>query len=224
MASGRAIILIFTLINMRKLHKEILTPNQAKLLPTLKLFSKDFGLVGGTAIALYIGHRESIDFDLFTKDSEYDFKISSLKRRFKQRAVIDRIITDEENEFTFVSNGIKVTFFNFDYRVPFTEKLDSVINMPTLLTLAAMKAFALGHRAKWKDYVDMYFIMRYHHPLSEIVARATKLFGAHFNEKLLRTQLAYFKDINYSEKIIYLPGFEESDKIIQNKLKDFSLE
>ena len=48
------------------MHKEILTKEQLEILPLLKIFSKDFGLVGGTAIAFHIGHRRSIDFDLFT--------------------------------------------------------------------------------------------------------------------------------------------------------------
>lgn len=48
------------------MHKEILSENQTKLLPLVKSFSPDFGLAGGTAIALYLGHRRSIDFDLFT--------------------------------------------------------------------------------------------------------------------------------------------------------------
>ena len=58
------------------MHKEILTGDQSKLLPLVKIFSKDFGLVGGTAIGLYLGHRESIDFDLFTfnKFSNYSVK------------------------------------------------------------------------------------------------------------------------------------------------------
>jgi len=52
---------------MSEWHKEILVPGQRDLLSAVKSFAKDFGLVGGTAIALHIGHRESIDFDLFTK-------------------------------------------------------------------------------------------------------------------------------------------------------------
>jgi hypothetical protein len=47
------------------MHKEILTKEQLELLALIKSFAKDFYLVGGTAIALYIGHRHSIDFDLF---------------------------------------------------------------------------------------------------------------------------------------------------------------
>ncbi|CEG11193.1 conserved hypothetical protein [groundwater metagenome] len=48
------------------MHREVLTKDQKDLLPLIKLFSKDYYLVGGTAIALIIGHRRSIDFDLFT--------------------------------------------------------------------------------------------------------------------------------------------------------------
>jgi len=60
---------------MPKLHKEILTKEQIGLLHLVKLFNKDFGLVGGTAIALHIGHRESIDFDLFSIEEFENGKI-----------------------------------------------------------------------------------------------------------------------------------------------------
>ncbi|MEK7627106.1 MAG: hypothetical protein AAB397_00805, partial [Patescibacteria group bacterium] len=92
-----------------------------------------------------------------------------------------------------------------------------------LLTLASMKAFALGRRAKWKDYVDLYFIIKDHFLINEIVKKANKIFGHEFNEKIFRTQLAYFEDINYSEEIIFKKGFETDDKVIKNSLIDFSL-
>jgi len=95
--------------------------------------------------------------------------------------------------------------------------------MPSLLTLAAMKAYALGRRAKWKDYVDLYFIMKDFHSLQEIIKQAKKIFGDEFNEKIFRTQLSYFEDINYSEKIIYKEGFEINDDVIKKRLIDFSL-
>ena len=47
------------------MHKEILSGNQMALLPFVQKFIKEYYLVGGTAIALHIGHRRSIDFDLF---------------------------------------------------------------------------------------------------------------------------------------------------------------
>lgn len=60
------------------MHKAILNKQQVEILPLLKLFAKDFGLVGDTAMALQLGHRQSIDFDLFTNK-----KIDSSKIRRK---------------------------------------------------------------------------------------------------------------------------------------------
>ncbi len=82
-----------------------------------------------------------------------------------------------------------------------------------------MKVYALGHRAKWKDYVDLYFILKDHCTLSEVCARAQDIFGVHFNTKLLREQLCYFEDINYSESVIYV-GQEIDDQDIKDFLCD----
>jgi hypothetical protein len=76
--------------------------------------------------------------------------------------------------------------------------------MPSLLDLAAMKAYALGHRAKWKDYVDIYMIIRDHFTVQEISKKAYEIFGEMFSEKMFRNQLSYFKDIDYSDEIEYL--------------------
>ncbi len=92
-----------------------------------------------------------------------------------------------------------------------------------ILTLAAMKAFALGRRAKWKDYVDLYFILKEHHAVSEIAVRGVEIFGNEFNEKIFRTQLAYFEDIDYREQIIYKKGFAIDDEAIKKSLIEFSL-
>lgn len=105
----------------------------------------------------------------------------------------------------------------------FPKKFGNILKLPDLLTLAAMKAYALGRRAKWKDYVDLYFIMKDYHDIGEIVKKAEKIFGQEFNEKIFRAQLAYFKDIDYSEKVIYLPGFEVQDSVIKKDLVNFSL-
>ena len=57
------------------MHKEILSKYQIELLPLLKQFKREYYLVGGTAIALHIGHRRSIDFDLFKYIVILDIKI-----------------------------------------------------------------------------------------------------------------------------------------------------
>lgn len=208
-------------LNIATLHPEILTEKQKELLPLVKKFYKKFGLVGGTAIALYLGHRESIDFDLF---SFREFKTSNIKRRIVDFRTIDKIIVSKSYEFTFLLNEVKMTFFQFLYEIDYEIDYDKVLKLPSLLTLAAMKAFALGRRAKWKDYVDLYFIIKDFYSVSEIAKQAKKIFKDEFNEKIFRTQLVYFEDINYSEEVKYLKGFEVSDKIIKKGLIEFSLE
>lgn len=208
---------------MRKeiiLHKEILPKEQIELLPLLKAVSKNFGLVGGTAIALQIGHRRSIDFDLF---SYKGFVNNRIKKKVEKIADITKTIVSKSGEYTFFSNKVKVTFYNYPYEIEYKEKFDDIIKMPDLLTLAAMKAFALGQRAKWKDYVDLYFITKDYFTFEEISKKGKECFGQEFNEKLFRTQLAYFNDVNYSEEIEFLPGFEVADEKIKKALVEASL-
>src|SRR3989344_5102834 len=150
------------------MHNEILTANQKELLPLLKDVSTEFGLVGGTAIALQLGHRESIDFDLF-KNGGLD--ILKLKRNINKTFPIQQVRVENVDEYTVRVNDVQVTFYNYPFVLPYDIKFDDVIALPNLLTLAAMKVFALGKRAKWIDYVDLYFILQ-KHSFSEIVQQS----------------------------------------------------
>ena len=203
------------------MHDEILTETQHNQIPLLKKFSRSFGLVGGTAVALHIGHRRSIDFDLFSQEP---FTTANITRAISDFSVIDKVLVKKSREYTLIVHGVKWTFFHFPHELPFVDRFRNVIKIPDLLTLAAMKAYALGERAKWKDYVDMYFIMKSFHSLQEIIDRTNELFGHVFNEKLLRSQLSYFDDINYAEGVEFLPGFEVNAKTIKEELVKFSLE
>ena len=202
------------------MHKEILTKEQVKLLPLLKRFSKDFFLVGGTAIALHIGHRRSVDFDLFTAK---EFDNQKIRKEIVKIRKIDRVFLDESGQYTAGILGVRLTFLQYPFPIDASKDFGGVIKLPDLLTLAAMKAYALGRRAKWKDYVDLYFVMKKYHGIGKIVKRARQIFGREFNEKMFRSQLAYFKDIDYSEKIIYVKGFETKDNVIRKSLINFSL-
>lgn len=203
------------------MHKEILTAGQRQFLPMVKFFKKNFSLVGGTAIALQIGHRRSIDFDLFSRKP---FKNYLIRKQIEPFSKIDQEIVDRSGELTFLCAGVKFTFFQYPFDIEYKKSFENIIQMPDLLTLAAMKAHALGGRAKWKDYVDLYFILKNFHNLREIADKAAELFQGQFNEKLFRVQLTYFKDISYAEPVEFLPGFETADEIIKQKLIDFSLE
>jgi len=183
------------------MHPEIFSKSQVELFPYIKKFQRSFYMVGGTAVALHLGHRRSIDFDLFTSKQLIKSRIRSqlLEMPYSQVTLFE-----DFDQLHLSINNVKVTFLNFPYPIEHGVTFDTLISIPSLLTLASMKAFALGGRAKWKDYVDLYFILRDHYSIEDIANAATVNFGQMFSEKLFREQLAFHKDINYSEPIEYL--------------------
>ena len=198
------------------MHKEILTKEQDDLLPLVKQFSKRFYLVGGTAIALHLGHRRSIDFDLFT---DKDIKRKSIKNIIENNGYsTQEILWEAHEQLHLVINTVKLTFFSFPHIIISEVDFNGVIKIPTLLDLAAMKAYALGGRAKWKDYVDLYFILKDQYNLKDISSRAKEIFGSFFSEKLFREQLSYYKDVNFDEEVVFMTGYKVKEIEIKKYL------
>jgi hypothetical protein len=195
----------------------ILTANQVELLPLVKEFSPDYYLVGGTAIALHLGHRRSIDFDLFTSGR---IKKQSIKRIIDcHKCPVSDILFEDSEQLHLVINDVKLTFFSYPYRIDAPIDFDRIIHMPDILTLAAMKAYALSGRAKWKDYVDIYMLLKDHFSLAQISEKSKDLFSTYYNEKLFREQLCYFQDLDYSEKVDFVVE-PVSDEEIKRFLTD----
>ena len=201
------------------MNKQVLNFDQLQLVPLLKSFSQSYYLAGGTAIALHLGHRRSLDFDLFTDKS---FDPMQLRAKILHGHKIDQTFSQGEGELTVLINKVKITFFHYPFLVERSDLFADIIRLPDLLILGAMKAFALGRRAKWKDYVDLYFIFQ-KHSLQELMDKTNSIFKSEFNEKLFRTQLSYFEDIDYSEEIEYMTGFEKKDDEIKRFLEKISL-
>jgi len=192
------------------MHKEILSEKQQELLPLIRQFSREYYLAGGTAVALHIGHRRSIDFDLF--------KFSSVNHKKN----IDKIAGSrlpyevtwrEAGQMNVTLGEVKITFLEYPFQIAAARKFEDIIKVPELIDLAAMKAYALGRRSKWKDYVDLYFILKNYFSIGQISARASKIFDQLFSEKLFRAQLNYFDDIDYSEQIDYVDAPVPEDEI-----------
>ena len=77
---------------------------------------------------------------------------------------------------------------------------------------------------KWKDYVDLYFLLCSHFTLSEISSVATQLFGELYSEKMFRSQLCYFDDVDYTEAVDYLIPNPPTDEEIKYKLTEISMQ
>ena len=203
------------------MHSEILNDRQVELLPLMAKFLREYYLVGGTAIALYIGHRRSIDFDLFKP-----LPINHKRNLDKILATpfthtVTRRVSEQMN---LIVNDVKVTFFEYPFPVEPTAKFDKYFRLPPLLQLAAMKAYALGRRSKWKDYVDLYFLLSNHFTISDITTTATQIFGELFSEKMLRSQLCYFDDIDYTEAIDWLVPNPPTDDEIKQVLTEIAIQ
>ena len=202
------------------MHTEIFNPAQAALLPFLKSYNRSFYMAGGTAIALHLGHRRSIDFILFTVSNLIKHRIKGklLQIPFRQVSIFE-----DYDQLDIQINNVKITFFSYPYPIMHPVKVASVITIPSLLSLASMKAFALGRRAKWKDFVDLYFILHDHFTINDISRECEKTFQGQFSEKLFRQQLAFHKDIDFSEPVEFI-GEPIPDDSIKEYLKAKAVE
>jgi hypothetical protein len=197
------------------MHNNILSKEQIELLPFIQSFKKEYYMVGGTAVSLQIGHRESIDFDMFKLGNVQPAKIAQRLEKFGWDF---KLIYKNHESFHIIANDVKITFFQYPFEVKTTKAFEG-IKMPDLLNLAAMKAYALGRRTKWKDYVDLYFILKNYHAFDEISNKAEEIFKGLFSPKLFKNQLCYFDDINYSEEVTYC-----IDPIPDEEIKAFLLD
>ncbi len=199
------------------MYTNILNKQQEQLLPLISLFSKDYFLVGGTAIALFLGHRTSVDFDLFTN---LNVKRRKIKNILEKKQAEYTVIHEAYDQLHIIIAGVKLTFFNFPFKIEHKQHLENYITIPSLIDLAAMKAFALGGRAKWKDYVDLYYLLKSQFTISEIEQKAEFYFNNRFNKKLFRQQISYFDDIDYTEPVIYMSENHPTDNVIKSFLID----
>lgn len=175
------------------MHPEALTEVGARLFPRLKRF-KDFYLVGGTALALQIGHRRSVDFDLFTQEKLPGRLLQTVKRVFADSSVIVTYRTPEQ--MNVLVDGLKMTFFQYEYPLVEAYVEYQGVKLASVSEIAVMKAFSIGKRFSYKDYVDWYFLLAEHHiTLPKVIELAERKYGGDFNDRLFLGQLASFPEI-----------------------------
>ena len=170
-------------------------PERRAIFKNLAVFAPPFVLAGGTAIMLQIGHRRSYDFDCFCEDEELsDDLYTKIRRAFgnttKVRTKSSELLTLTTQE------NIEITFVCHPY-APLRQTLrTSSLPLFHLDDLAANKAYTLGRRPAWRDYVDLFFLLTWkRYALDSIIKLAEKKFKGEFNAKLFLQQLTYYGDI-----------------------------
>jgi Nucleotidyl transferase AbiEii toxin, Type IV TA system len=178
-------------------HLEILPTPQRALWNELSEVSKEFVLYGGTALALHLAHRKSVDFDLFGSRALDLAQIEQGISFLKGANIIQR---DKNTLSAIVDRGgpVKVSFFG----VPSLPRLfaavvakDNGLGVASLLDLAGTKASVVQVRAEAKDYIDIdALITAGKVDLSLALSAAQRLYGSTFNPQITLKALSFFDD------------------------------
>ena len=148
-------------------------------------------LAGGTALALHLGHRLSIDLDFFTS---LEFDSENLIKKLKKSELKLEMISESPGTFLATLNNIKCSLFLYPY--PFLDNIKTYqkIKISGILDIAAMKLIAIHQRGTKRDFVDLYFILK-SVPFHQIASYAVRRFGKErINPFQIGKSLVYFSD------------------------------
>ena len=175
-------------------------------------FLEKYVLVGGSALALYLCHRKSEDLDFFTYEDSFDKKeIFDYIQSFENKEILNQ--TDEQIDL--LLDGVKVTFFNAKWGFLKPTKTES-FNLSSLESIGAMKVNVMFLRAKYRDYYDLYFMIKEGMNLRDMFKHSQDILEG-VNFKLFAIALVYIDDIE-DDNIEYL---EPKEKISKEKIRDF---
>lgn len=174
------------------MHEETIDPKAATCLATLvdHAMVTPFYLAGGTALALHIGHRRSIDLDWFTRDA---FDATALTHTLQR---VGRFTLNERTVGTLhgTLDGTRVTFLQYPYPLLERRRTFRGAHIAHPLDIGCMKLDAIATRSTKKDFVDLYFLLQTI-PLQKILRTfARKYRSVNYNLEHVLKSLVYFAD------------------------------
>jgi len=175
-------------------------------------FLEKYVFVGGSALALYLCHRKSEDLDFFTFDDSFDKKeIFEYFKEFDNKEVL----SESDVQIDVLLDGVKVTFFNVKWKFLQLETIEK-FNLASIESISAMKVNAMFLRAKYRDYYDLYCLVKNGMSLKDIFEYSKNIVEG-INFKLFAIALIYIDDIE-DDNIAYL---EPKEKISKEEIRDF---
>ncbi|MCG3212547.1 MAG: hypothetical protein FOGNACKC_06217 [Anaerolineae bacterium] len=140
-------------------HWQTITPEMRKTLRLIgqQSFVQRFYLAGGTALALRLGHRRSVDLDFFSATDEVTRK-SRQEILAALASLSPQALEDTDGNLLLEVAGLHVGFFGYGY--PLLEPTATVENVPvaSVTDIGLMKLDALISRGSRKDFYDLYVI------------------------------------------------------------------
>ncbi|OGM13182.1 hypothetical protein A3D84_05385 [Candidatus Woesebacteria bacterium RIFCSPHIGHO2_02_FULL_42_20] len=188
--------------------------NRFKVFNKLRAFKNMGVLGGGTALALQVGHRVSFDFDIFSYHALPGHLWKDAKKVLGQDC--EKLLDFEDQLNLITPGGVEVTFFHDEYQPLFKAIKTNFIDLMDLRDIACNKAYIIGRRPKWRDYVDIYFLLKDKKiSLDQLLKLSIRKFKNDFSKRLFLQQLVYYSDIT-DYKIEFL-----KDEISPDKIKVF---
>ena len=140
------------------LHYETIIPETHSLLEKLSALPvlEDARLVGGTALALQLGHRTSVDLDFFGRINADSEELRDVLREVGKVEVA----SVSKNINIFWINGIKVDMVNYPYPWLDMPIEGNGVRLASLKDIAAMKVSAIVNRGTKKDFIDLYTLLQ----------------------------------------------------------------
>ncbi len=142
------------------LHYETVDADTLDLLKALQQLTdlEGFLLVGGTSLALQIGHRKSIDLDLFADNQKYQIDLEAIPDAIRHLGDIE-VFHKRKSLLQLFLNDVKVDFVS--YRYDFIEEplLEDDLKLASIADIGAMKLSAITGRGSKKDFIDLYFLL-----------------------------------------------------------------
>lgn len=200
------------------MHQETIDTRTKRVLESLGEtdFIKDFYLAGGTALALQIGHRKSIDLDWFSKKG---FSNAELKYVLSELGLGKlKIYSEDEKTLNVDLHGVKTSFFGYRYRTLFPfEKYNKNVNLASIADIACMKVDAISSRGSKKDFIDLYFMLQ-KYSLEELLNFFDKKYREiEYNHLHILKSLIYFQDAESDPMPLMLKKINWKD--VKNELK-----
>lgn len=204
--------------DISKLHLELLDESRQQFLSILVPFLKGYVLGGGTALSLQIAHRVSFDFDFFNQNP-----ISrNFVERLSKKLAIKEVLVNSEDELTFLdAHNIKCTFLYYFFLNAYSIlEFETGLHMFSIQDIAVKKAYTIGRRGVYRDYFDLYAIMKNSYmSLEEIIISAERVYQGVFNTKLFLEQLVYFKDLPDTDITFATKDTSVSPHVVQEYLE-----
>jgi hypothetical protein len=176
---------------------DILPAAQRALWSELDSTPDHFTLYGGTALALRLGHRQSVDFDFFS-DALFDPEEMARTLPYLRDAEQVQLATHTLTCRVERGGPVLVSFFGnlgLGRAAPRERAEGSMVHVASLLDIAGTKAAVVQRRAETRDYLDIDALIRAGIDLPRVLAAGSVVYGRAFNPLITLKALTYFEDV-----------------------------